>query len=146
VRKMALSILDFFNGLFSLLLVIISIIVALQILSKYFKYKEKVFIFVGLTWLGLITPWLPSSVGFLYYLMFQQPLLDIIYILLGLFIIPIIIVIWIYGFTKFLVDRYNGILLIIFLIMGIVFEFYLFIGLFMDYEVFIGIINNPSSI
>jgi hypothetical protein len=136
---MALSILDYLNGLFSLLLVLISVIVAIQILSKYFRYKEKAFIYVGLTWIGVITPWFPSSIGFIYYLITLQPLPDIIYILLGLLVIPVMMIVWIYGFTNYLINKHQKILLPIYIIVGIIFEIYLLTGLFGNYESFIGI-------
>ncbi len=54
---MSLNTLDTINGIFSILFVGISLLVGLIIFSRYFKYKEKVYLLVGATWIFISEPW-----------------------------------------------------------------------------------------
>jgi len=60
---MALEPLDIVNGTFGLLFVVISIILGVIIVLKYFKTKDKNFLLVGFTWIFLISGWYGTSVS-----------------------------------------------------------------------------------
>lgn len=62
---MALQFIDFANGVFSLIFVSISILIGLTIFSKYFEYKRRIYLLLGLTWIGMSAPWTPSSISLL---------------------------------------------------------------------------------
>ena len=62
---MALNPLDILNGVFSLIFVVISLFIGLVILTRYFKYKERIYFLVGATWIFISEPWWPSCVSFL---------------------------------------------------------------------------------
>jgi len=53
------------NGTLSIIYVFISILVGGTMIAAYFKKKEKLLLLVGLTWIGLVMPWYPSSVSFI---------------------------------------------------------------------------------
>ncbi|MBD3196960.1 MAG: hypothetical protein GF317_18045 [Candidatus Lokiarchaeota archaeon] len=61
---MGLSVFDILNGTMSIIYVIISILVGLKIASRYIEKKQRVFLFVGLSWVGLSAPWFPSTLSF----------------------------------------------------------------------------------
>ena len=42
----------------------VSIILGSLMIYKYFKYKDKQLLFVGISWILLITPWWPDSISF----------------------------------------------------------------------------------
>ena len=60
-----MELVDILHGSFSLLYVIISFSLGLIILFKYFKFKNRLYVLVGLTWIFLSFPWLPDSISFL---------------------------------------------------------------------------------
>ena len=47
---MALQPIDIANGVFSLIFVLISILIGLTIISKYFKYKRRTYLLIGMTY------------------------------------------------------------------------------------------------
>ncbi|MFX1273841.1 MAG: hypothetical protein ACFFBP_13930 [Promethearchaeota archaeon] len=53
------------NGTLSLIVVISSFLAGILILHKYRKYKQKTFLYVGFTSIGLLSFWWPSSLSFL---------------------------------------------------------------------------------
>lgn len=46
-----------YNGIFSTIFVVISVIIGLRILLRYSKFEKKELITVGLTWIFLSSPW-----------------------------------------------------------------------------------------
>ena len=83
VKIMVITEFDFINGLFSLILVITSTIVGLRIASRYFKFKSRLFLCMGLCWILIVTPWWPSAISFLVALITGQGLPLQIYIFIG---------------------------------------------------------------
>ena len=67
-----MELVDVLHGTFSLVYVIISFTIGLIILLKYFKFRNRLYILVGLTWGFLSLIWLPDSVSFLRSLFFPQ--------------------------------------------------------------------------
>ena len=64
---MNLTDVEILNGIFSLSIIIIFTILGLIIISRYFKHKRNIFIYVGFTWIGLAEPWYGSAISFLYW-------------------------------------------------------------------------------
>lgn len=121
---------EFIGGLFSLLYVITSTLMGILVMSRYLKYKEKAFLFIGLSILGIACPWWPSSVSFLSISLFSQPIPDQLYFFLGIAFAPIMTYSWIIGINILLYNGKNKLLLIIYAIifslMDIVFLVVLF--------------------
>ena len=113
---------EFIEGLFSLLYVIANIIIGILVILRYFKYKDKTFIFVGLTLLGAGCPWWPSSISFLTNVFFDLPLPDQIYFFLGNAFAPILTYAWIIALNILLFEGKNKILLIVYAIILSVFQ------------------------
>lgn len=67
-----LDTLTIINGTLSLIYVAISIIIVLAMVSKYFKYKPRTILLVGIAWTGLCEPWLSSAISFLIFLRCMQ--------------------------------------------------------------------------
>ena len=128
--------LEIIHGSFTLLFIIISIIVGLRILLKYFTFKEKTYITVGLSWIFISSPWWGSGFSFLSIVVIQQILSPTMYLLLGNAFVPIAIICWIYSFTELAYPHLKKKLLILFLIIYIPYEVYVIYSL----------IFNPSNI
>ncbi len=61
---MSLNQIEFYNGLTCLIFMAISIILGSKLVLKYFKDKNRVYLFVGVTWIILVEPWWPPAVSF----------------------------------------------------------------------------------
>ena len=103
ILSMALEPLDIVNGTFGLLFVVISIVLGVIIVLKYFKTKDINFLLVGLTWIFIISGWCGTSASFLVALFTGGDGLSLEMILLLNFIpLPIGLLLWSIAFTNFL--------------------------------------------
>ena len=122
--KIELTNVEIINGVFSLIIIVVYTILGLIIMSRYFKYKAKVLIYVGILWIGLAEPWYGSALSFLYTLITQKTLPLQIYILAANIGVPFFLFIWIVAVT-YLIDLYitkKKIVQIIFAVYGIIIE------------------------
>lgn len=127
---------EMLNGLFSLICVCISTLIGLLIISKYPKYKDRLLILVGISWIGIFSPWWPSSISFILVLITGNGLSLPMYLLIGLIAGAPILLLWIYAFTDFEFVQLKRPLLIIYAMIGCFFEFYIIYF----------IISDPSAI
>jgi hypothetical protein len=136
---MALEALDYVNGIFSVILVIIFILVGLRIALRYRVMKESSYLFVGLCWVLMGESWYPSSISFIIAL-FNDGLGLIpfpeIYFILGTSLLPFALTFWLIAFTELMYKEKQKIVIIICVIGGILFETFLFYFL----------LTNPSVI
>ena len=142
---MALEPLDIINGVFSIIFVVISIMVGLIILSRYFKFKEKIYLLVGATWVFISEPWWPSSISFLVALNNEVGLREQIYFLIGNVFTPLAIVLWLVAFTEFLYTEKRKQILIIAAIYGVIYEILFITFLFINPDI-IGELNPPVDV
>lgn len=124
--------LEMLNGFLSLTFITISLIVAILIINKYVKLKSRIYLLVGLTWIGLTTPWLPSLISFLIYLISESGLTDVAYFAIGNIASPIIMIIWISAFLELKESSKRKVILIAYSIVGIIYEIYLVFFLIAD--------------
>ena len=133
---MALTILDIANGVFSIIFVSISILIGFTIISKYFQYKQKTYLLIGLTWIGMSAPWTPSSISLITYLLFGIVLPIEILLFIAIFFLPFVQLFWLTVVCVFKGIKKRKIILGIFTIEGIIFEAFFLLSLF----------SNPSAI
>lgn len=127
-----LDMLEVFQGSFSLIFAIISIFVGLRILSKYFEYKRRELILVGISWIGIASPWIPDSINFIMILGFSSILTEEAYLIIGNVFMPLIIICWLIVITDFLYKARQKLILILCLIWTVIFETIFFTLLFID--------------
>lgn len=137
---MALKLVDILQGSFSLVFVIISIVIGLTILSKYFKFKNRLYILVGISWLGISFPWIPDSISFILNIFFQTSLPVELYFIIGNVFIPIALLTWIIAYTDMIDKRKQKMAVLLTTIFSVVFEITFFTLFFIDLEL-IGVIN-----
>lgn len=145
---MALEPLQSLNGAFSLLVVIIYTVVGLKIASKYFELKQRVFLLVGITWIGLASPWWPSTLSWLIAIINDSNGLQdspAIYFMIGNVMIPLFLLTWMVAFTDLLYKNKQAIILIAFVIYGVVFELIFFMNL-LDNPASVGIMEGPTDV
>lgn len=142
---MALETLDIINGVFSLIFVVLSLFVGLRIVSKYPKAKQKILLFVGFTWTGMCTPWLPSTVSFLTILISGESLPAPVLFTLGCVFLPIVLILWMIAFTELLYKKKQKFIVLLFVILAIVFYTVFFTQLAIDPDL-IGTVSGPTDI
>lgn len=126
--------LEIFNGIFTLLFVVVSIIVGLRILLKYFAYRRTELITVGFTWIGMCTPWIGNSLSFLLYVTIEYKLELVPYLFLENAFIAIAIMSWIYSFSKLVYPKSVKKLTLLSAVFCIPYELYLLIMLIINPE------------
>jgi hypothetical protein len=122
--------------------VIISYILGISILLKYFEFKTRDYIFVGLAWMGISNPWLGDAISFLMIIFIEKTLDPKVYFIVAYAIIPFFILCWLIAFTDLLYPHTQLHILIAFLLLTLIFEIYFFYSLFTDMDslgVFVGI-------
>ncbi|TXT64935.1 MAG: conserved membrane protein of unknown function [Promethearchaeota archaeon] len=119
----------FVRGSFSLIFVIISILIGLRLISKYFQYGQKNFISVGLTWIFLSSSWWWSGFNFIANL-FNYSLSETSYLILSNGFIAPALVSWLYSFTTLAYEQWKQKILILSLGIAIPYEFILLILIF----------------
>ena len=137
--------LDFANGIFSMIFVFFSLFLGILILLKYFKYKERIYLLVGLVWILISEPWWPSSLSFLIALNNGVGLPSESYFIIGNILVPLATALWLVVFTEFLYTEKRKLILLVFTIYGLIFEIVFFILLFIDPNL-IGNLNPPVDV
>ena len=139
---MTLTTNEFLNGLTGLIYAVIVMYVGLRIASKYFKYKQKTLLYVGIGWLGFATPHYAVSLSFLSVLITGEPINDFLYFLIAVGFVPIFLLLWMAGFTELLYTNRQKIILISYAIFGGIFESIILYALFTDLTI-IGVKEGP---
>ncbi len=137
---MALEVVDYVLGSLSLTFVIISVFIGLTILSKYPKFKSRLYILIGLTWLGLATLFMSDSISFLMNIIIQESLSKELYFIIENVFVPIALICWIIAFTDMLGKKEQRLAIILILIYSVIFEVIFFILFFIDIDL-IGVID-----
>ncbi|MFX0012656.1 MAG: hypothetical protein ACFE9R_20260 [Candidatus Hermodarchaeota archaeon] len=135
-----MDIVDILQGILSLVYVVISFIIGLVIISKYGKFKNRLYLLVGLCWVSLSTLWLPEAVSFIMSVFIQHTLAVEWHLIIGNIFFPIAIISWIFAFTDMINKQKEKLAVSVVVIYGIVFEglFFYFFSLGPSY---IGVIN-----
>ncbi len=134
---MELDILIIANGISSLIVSIVSIITGLKIASKYFRYKERVLLFVGMTWLLMYEAWWGPSISFILLLLTNQTLPIRLFFLISVSFTPVAICLWMIAFFDLVHEKMLKPIAIIFSIQIILFEIYAGYYLTTDYSVIV---------
>ncbi len=138
---MALEEIEIVNGLLATIFVVISVLVGVRILVKYFELKKRVFLFFGITWILIVCPWYPFMVSFLFALATDKAISLQLYVLLGNILIPFGIVVGVAAFTELKFHESQKILVIIFGIIAVIMEILLIYFISFDPK-FIGKLNG----
>jgi hypothetical protein len=99
---MDLTPIEILHSSFSLVAIVISILIGLIIISKYFKFKQRNFLLIGIFWTGLTFPWLPTVITFIMVLTVDYGLPVQGYILIGIMILPLTVLCGLTAFTSLL--------------------------------------------
>ncbi|MFX1337059.1 MAG: hypothetical protein ACFFDK_00465 [Promethearchaeota archaeon] len=117
---------DVLYGSLSLILVLVSTIVGLRIISKYFSYKEKTLLTVGLAWAFITSAWWVSAFQFIFIALFNYKFTPYVYLLIENAFTPFAIIFWIYSFCALMRLKSQKIIVSIYVVICALFEVILF--------------------
>lgn len=109
---MGLDQFQFINGLLSLLTVSVCFLVGLIMLIKYFQFRKKELLFVGLAWIAVYQPWWPGTFAFLVNIfgIVDGSIGARLYILIATMAIPPTTYAWFMGVTEMLFEGKRNLL------------------------------------
>ncbi|MFX0073667.1 MAG: hypothetical protein ACFFAO_21525 [Candidatus Hermodarchaeota archaeon] len=88
-----IQIMEFLDGIFSIVFVSVTILVGINIILTYFKHKHKDLIYVGITWIVMACAYLPPAINFFTMVLFNTPFNEFFYLsIYG--VLPISILMW----------------------------------------------------
>ncbi|TFG07781.1 MAG: hypothetical protein EU539_04070 [Promethearchaeota archaeon] len=122
---------------FTIIFTLISLILGILMILRYFKYKIRELFFAGITWCLITSPFWGDIISYLWYLFFNAPLSDFSYFFLTIGLIPIAHVTWMFFFTSFFLKKNQKLIVAVFFIEAIMFEI-VFIYLLIANPSFIG--------
>jgi hypothetical protein len=124
---MAFDIIEILNGGLSLVFVLVSVAVGINIISKYFRLKNSTYLYMGLSWIGITSPWWGSTISFFTYMIMGEGIDLWFYLVMTLTFVPVFFLFYAKAITDLLWKNYQTFILAIFFIIGIIFEgFYLY--------------------
>ncbi|NVM16171.1 MAG: hypothetical protein HWN80_00540 [Candidatus Lokiarchaeota archaeon] len=136
-----MDIVDILQGSLSLVFVLISFVIGLTIISKYGKYKNRLYILVGLCWLMLSTLWLPEAASFLMSVFIQQTLSTEWHFVIGNAFFPVALICWVIAYTDMTNKKKQKMAVVLIVIFSVFFEGLFFYYFFLDINL-IGAINS----
>ncbi|MBD3196526.1 MAG: hypothetical protein GF317_15810, partial [Candidatus Lokiarchaeota archaeon] len=122
------------NGIFSLIFVVISLYVGLRIIAKYLRIKSTTLLFMGLTWIGITSPWWGSSISFIFGVFTGQGLSLQIYLFITLTPLPIFFTFYLIAITDLLWRDKQSLILLIYATFGLIFDVFYILFIFIAPE------------
>ncbi len=137
------------SGLTALIAVSLGFLLGIIVLIKYFKTKQVLIFNFFLCIIFTSSPWYPSGLGYLYWIITGEFLSYQIYVLIGTVGIPIAILAWLNVYLSTIKPKMKKPVLIIYGIFSIFFELYLFYFLLLapgaPVDSLLGIIIDPTN-
>jgi len=119
---MELTLVEYLQGLFSLIFVIFTVVIGIKIILRYFVYKRREFLLIGLGWIGLASGWIPDSISFLMILFLNTLLSEPVYLIIAFAFLPSFVLCLLIGFTDILATKKQKFWIIVFSIIGAIYE------------------------
>jgi hypothetical protein len=123
---------DILNLILQTIFIGITVIIGLTIVSKYFKYKDRVFLMVGLAWIGMVEPWMGSVSNFFFTLITGRMFNVQTYLLIGMSLIPLSLFFWFVAITDLIYEKRQKFILFFIAVYGIIFEIFFLYYIFTD--------------
>ena len=98
---MSLTNIEFINGISCLIYVVIMDLIGLLIAIKYTKDKNPNYIYIGIAWICISSPWLGMGLTFLSHIIFLQRMPITLQFIIGYFFLPLGFMLWLLAITNF---------------------------------------------
>ncbi len=129
---MALEPTEFFNGLMSLVIMTLFMVVGVLTALKYREVKNKTYIWWGIGVFGQGLPWAGSGVSFVVFLVTGTPLELAPYLFIMSFWMAITLTFWMLTITELKFKEKQKVIILIYVIIGALFDTYLVYNLLTD--------------
>ncbi|MBD3255547.1 MAG: hypothetical protein GF383_10660 [Candidatus Lokiarchaeota archaeon] len=126
----SLTTLELLQGVLTLIFVVVSIILGVSIMLKYFKYQNRSFLLFGISWICLISPYWPDAITILTITFFNSELPEILYFFLAMAFVPVVHITWIMAMTDLIYRNKKMVLMAIFTIEAVLYEIFFLFFLF----------------
>ena len=130
--RIVLETIEIVNGVLSLIFVIISILIGIKMILKYFKYKERNLLLAGISWMFISEVWWAVSISFLLVFFTGNALALNLFFFIGFTFLPVAIMMWMIIMTNLMWKSKQKIILIITGIVVAAFEIVFLYLLFTD--------------
>ncbi|MFW9822636.1 MAG: hypothetical protein ACFFE4_06865 [Candidatus Thorarchaeota archaeon] len=118
------------SGILGLISISIAWLYGIIVLIKYIKTQDRLLFFFFLAVIFTVSPWYPSGLGYLYWLITNEEIIYPAYVLLGTIGVPIALIAWLQIYMTTLHQKYNRIVTLITLYFSLIFYVYVFTFLF----------------
>lgn len=118
------------SGIFGFLAIAIAWLYGGIVLYKYIKSRQKVLFYFFLAIIFTMSPWYPSGLGYVYWLITREQIIYPVYVLLGTIGVPIALLSWIQIYMPALHQKWKGVATWVIICLSIAFYIYLFYFLF----------------
>ena len=133
---MTIEIIEYFNGITCIIFVLVSRLIGLTLVLKFFKFEKPILLFSGIAWMFMSEPWWGPAISFILILTGAEPLSLQLFFIISICFVPFALLMWLTTVTELLYKEQQKIILAICLIQGIIFEIIALYVLF----------TNPDSI
>ena len=138
------------SGFTAFISLMIGFILGGIVLIKAIKTRQRIIFLFFLCIIFTLSPWYPSGLGYIYWLITEEPLPYKIYLVIGLAGVPIAIIAWLDIYMNTINPGKKNLVLILFTIFSVIFEIYLFYYLNFapgaPVEEVLGVFDNPENI
>lgn len=111
-----LGTINFLEGSFALIWVIVAVIIGIRIIIKAISLKRKDLVAVGITWVLMTSGWWGAATQFITLGFFNYKLSDAQYLALGNLVLPFTMMVWMYAFVLIMDLKRGNILVIVYII------------------------------
>jgi hypothetical protein len=127
---MTLEMIDITIAIITAIFVFITLTIGIRIASKFFKFHNTTFIYIGIAWVGMSFPLIPDLLEPLFIL--TQPtisdqMLILIYSVFNVILLPVFVILWLYALMDLIgtEKRIKEFLLIFSIVLSILYECFL---------------------
>ena len=118
------------SGILGFISISIAWLYGLIVLFKYIKTKERMLFYFFLAVIFTVSPWYPSGLGYIYWLITHEEIIYPVYVLLGTIGIPIALIAWLQIYMPTLHRKQNRIVTLTTICSSLAFYIYVFVFLF----------------
>lgn len=136
---------ELINVILQMVFALISTFVGLKLISKYFKYRQKTLILVGLVCIGMVEIRYATILSYLYSIITGKMFIVEIFLLIGVLFIPLAFYIWILAFTKFIYIEYNKVILIVIGLYNVIIECFFLYFVFTNSSI-LAVLHGPINV
>jgi len=135
---MELQPLDYLNGPLSIIVVLISWYVGIQILMRYAETKNKLFLYVGFVAICTSEPWWPHVISLFWVPATGTTMIPELYFIIGNIFIPVAIYLWLMAFAEFMIESKKKLISLLAAIYVAIYEILFFTLVIIDNGALIG--------